>query len=161
MPETSRGFKEFDRAFRDFSKDLIPLHVSLVQKKVSFEALSRFVKRTPVDKGPARANWQASIGSPKSGVLDAEDKSRTGSPTIQREMKNLAVIPPFSVVYLTNNSPYIEVLDEGGFVPPDPGPSKDPRPSRTGRELVKGGYSIQAPEGIVAVTLVELRFMFP
>jgi hypothetical protein len=161
MPETSKSFKEFERAFRTFSKDLIPLQVSLVQKKVSFEALSRFVRRTPSDKGWARGNWQASIGSPKTGEIDADDTTRSGSPTISREMKNLAVIPPYSIVYITNNVPYIGVLDEGGFTPSDPGPSEDPRPSRKGRILVKGGYSIQSPEGIVAVTLQELRFMFP
>lgn len=159
MPENTKAFKDFERAIQSFAKDLIPLHVSLLQKKVSFEALSRFVKRTPVDKGRARANWQASIGSPRSSELDIFDKE--GNSTIERESKNISVIPPFSVVYITNNVPYIEVLDEGLFDPPDPGPSKDPRPSREGRILVSGGYSIQSPEGITDITLIELRFMFP
>lgn len=158
---TSAAFKKFDREMRGFVKDLVPIQVSLVQKKVALEALSRFVKRTPVDKGPLRANWQASIGSPASGTINAEDKSADGKSTVSRESRNFSVIPPYSVVWIVNNLPYAEVWDEGTFEPPDPGPSKDPRESRKGRTLVKGGYSVQALEGIIAVTLEELRYMFP
>src|SRR5690606_23664498 len=114
--------------------------------------------RTPVDSGRARGNWQVTIGTPASGVVPVSDKQ--GGQTIAKGTETINAIPPFDVVWITNNMPYIEVLEYGLFNPPDPGPSKDPRPDRKGRVLVKDGYSQQAPQGMVGVTLAELRTMF-
>ena len=102
----------------------------------------RIVLRTPVGNpslwqgppppgytgGQARGNWQASIGSPASGTTTAIDK--TGTPTITSiagETQNA----PGNVWYLTNNLPYISILEHDG-------------------------WSTQAKEGMVRISLREL-----
>ena len=68
------------------------------------------ITATPVDTGAARGNWQASVGRPKSDVLDRSDKSG---------MKAVAAITSTvpdeagSVVYISNNLPYIRKLEYG------------------------------------------------
>ena len=91
-------------------------------------------------------------------ILEVEDKD--GRATYQKGLNAISDIPPFAVVWLTNNLPYAIVWEEGTFEPSDPGPSKDKRPDRLGRTLVSGGYSTQAPRGMVAITLEELKAMF-
>ena len=119
-------------------------------RRLHMEALARIVRRTPVDTGRARGNWQSSIGSPASGQRTFEDPVGTG-------MAQLGVLPPYSKSFITNNVPYILVLEDGGFTPPEPGPSKDRRKGRLGRVLVRGGYSVQAPQGMAGITVEELR----
>lgn len=78
--------------------------------------------------GTARGNWQASINQPASGVLNAQDQS--GQATISDAMP-MTEAAPGNVYYLTNNVPYIGPLE---FL----------------------GWSNQAPEGFVRITLREL-----
>jgi hypothetical protein len=51
-------------------------------------------------------------------------------------------------VFIVNNLPYIAVLEYGGY----PNPPSDPVHGKT-----IGGYSKQAPQGMVRVTAVELK----
>jgi hypothetical protein len=76
--------------------------------------------------GQARANWQSSIARPATGTLDTEDA--TGTTTINNVDVSNA---PGNVWYLTNNLPYINQLEYDG-------------------------WSTQAPEGMVRVTIAEL-----
>ena len=66
------------------------------------EVFSNIIQMTPVDTGRARGNWQATIGSPFVGEDDSGNI-----------MKAQSVIPrrAGSVVYLTNNVPYIGSLE--------------------------------------------------
>jgi len=135
-----------------------PGRVSDIQRKIVFDTLAGVVEKTPVDRGHARANWQVSIGAPITSVIDAVDKD--GTSTVSLGNGVAANIPPFDIVWLTNNVPYIEVLENGTFEPPDPGPTKDKRESRHGKIVVAGGFSVQAPEGMVKVTLAEILSEF-
>ena len=63
----------------------------------------------------------------------------------------------YSIVFVSNNVNHVIVLDQGLFTPPNPGPSKDKRDDRLGKVLVQDGYSIQAPLGMVDLTIEELR----
>lgn len=62
---------------------------------------SSVIRMTPVDTGRAKGNWQATIGSPASGE------------GMSSESEVIATIPQHagSVVYLTNNVPYIQKLE--------------------------------------------------
>ncbi len=131
------------------------VNVTLAQKKIMFDLLAGVVKRTPVDLGTARGNWQLSIGRPADGVLDR--KLGKQAKTNKEELDKLGNLPPYQITWLTNNLPYIEVLEFGKFVPENPGPSKDPRKGRKGRILVKDGYSVQAAQGMARVTLAEIE----
>lgn len=127
--------------------------VVTTHRVLHLEALRRVVQKTPVDVGTARANWQSTLEAPAAGhvaVRSAEEVNAEGARVI-------AGVKPYTASFITNNSDHIEILELGGFVPPDPGPSKDPRKGRKGRVLVQGGYSVQAPHGMVGVTVEELR----
>lgn len=88
---------------------------------------SRIIKRSPVDSGRFRGNWQATIGSPASGQLSSIDSN--GSATSANAANVANRLEAGSIFYLTNNLPYGERLEYG--------------------------YSKQAPAGMVRVTLAE------
>lgn len=151
----THNYKDFRVSLYEVSKQLTQEQLVQVHKKIVFDALRLLVVGTPVDLGNARANWQVTIGGPASGVLTGED--REGGRTIAKGFGKVSNLVPFQVVYITNNVEYIEVLDQGLFVPTDPGPSSDSRPGREGRVLVSSGYSTQAPAGIIDPALATLR----
>lgn len=79
--------------------------------------------------GTARANWQYGNGYIPQSFLQEQDKS--GSRTIARIVSELNSLEPFTVHYITNNTPYIIALEDG--------------------------HSKQAPAGMVKSTLLEFN----
>ncbi|HEX2554237.1 MAG TPA: hypothetical protein VHL98_11075 [Microvirga sp.] len=82
--------------------------------------------------GRFRANWQVGIGSRPAGVIDAVDPS--GQATIAAGSAVIAGLTDKVAIYLVNNLPYADPLENG--------------------------HSKQAPMGIVAVTIAELNTHF-
>ena len=121
------------------------------QKKIGLIALTKLVKTTPHDRGEARGGWNVGLNSPVIGAPTRFDKN--GTDTIALGIGKMAALQPFQPIYISNSTPHIFVLEHGGFIPPNPGPSKDPRPHRKGRILVQDGYSTQAPAGMVTITV--------
>lgn len=78
---------------------------------ISMALLTEIVTRSPVDTGRFRANNQVSIGSPDYSELAAVDTS--GAETIQQGSAVIAKGKPFSVIYIQNNLPYAEPLENG------------------------------------------------
>lgn len=67
---------------------------------------------TPVDEGTARGNWFASLGSPNLSADEAMmDKS--GQTTISIAKQTISKKIPDQPIYITNNLPYIEPLNNG------------------------------------------------
>lgn len=182
MSKTISNIEEFSKALGDFATKLLPAQVVALQKKMVFEIHRRLVFRTPVDSGYARRNWQVTVGVPAVGVVN--DQSAGAA------FAALASLQPFGVAFITNNVPYIEVLEYGGFVPADPISSEEANKRRASRRraavkkqarardaaarglasarggdagipLVKGGFSLQAPRGMLGITLDEMRTVFP
>jgi len=131
----SNSVYKMQRSLQRFNRDLekvrkrYPTRMSDIQKKLVLEALKRIVERTPVDTGRARGNWQVTIGTPANGKLDALDKD--GQATIEKGIAVLSGLPPYQIVFLSNNLEYIEILEEGN--------------------------SQQAPNGMVRLTVLELE----
>lgn len=123
-----------DRFLRDLDRfsRAVPEQATLIQRRISLDALRRLVLKTPVDTGRARGGWQTGIGVSPTGQTRTLD--RGGGSTILKGAQVLKDLPPFQVVYLRNNVVYIGALEEG--------------------------HSQQAPQGMVAVTLEELRAQF-
>jgi hypothetical protein len=113
-----------------------------VSRMIALEVFKRVIMRTPVDTGRARSNWQCSIGSPIAGVVSTTDKG--GGATVQNAATVLQQFGIGKVAYLMNNLPYISHLEYGLY----------PNPS-SGSKTV-GGFSIQAPQGMVRVSLMEV-----
>jgi hypothetical protein len=139
---------QFNSEVTQFAQS-IPGKVTLLQKKVVLEALRRLVEKTAVDSGRARGNWQATINNPAEGQVEGDWPATKGPPrttrpplrpedkeVIAKGLAALSGLPPFQVVWISNNVDYIEFLEHGDRV------------------------SKQAPEGMLAVTIEELRNMF-
>lgn len=111
--------KTFTGAIKDFAE--------LPEKVVRGTLIgmgSKIIKRSPVDTGRFRNNWQFSIDAPATG------KDPSGSN--QAELVNAATkMVPGNTFYMTNNLPYAERLEYG--------------------------WSNQAPQGMVRVTLGEYK----
>jgi hypothetical protein len=116
--------------------------LDLFGRKIALELFRRVIYKTPVDSGRARANWQVTIGSAASGTVEIDDTN--GSATMTRATAASRGFRAGDIIYLTNNLPYIMKLEEGGY--PD-GPK------------TVGGFSRQAPAGMVALTVQEFAIV--
>lgn len=156
MPVTP--LDKLNRELTELAKNLTETEVVTVQKKLAIDLFAGVIKRTPVDEGTARGGWQMGINDPPKG-LGAKEKRALGDPSgpaMAGGLSKLSKLGPFQIVFITNNVVHAVVLDQGQFDPTDPGPSKDPRKGRKGRILVRGGYSTQAPAGMVDVTIASI-----
>jgi hypothetical protein len=118
-------------------------NIKNVRRVFVFNAYSSVVRRTPVDTGRARGNWNVSLNQPD---------NTTGNKERIRSMnfKSLPEAQGDESYFITNNLPYITKLEDGGY----PNPPKKP----TGKTV--NGYSRQAPNGMVAVTIAEVDNLF-
>lgn len=123
-------------------------------RRLALTIFSRVVLRTPIDDGLLRNNWQLSLNVPSDVVKTTADKS--GGTAITEGQQALALFSVGDGIWLSNNLPYAAVWEYGTFMPPNPGPSSDPRPGRKGEILVVDGYSLQAPTGMLGVTIEEV-----
>ena len=133
--EGKRGFKKQKKGKKgtlDF-QDEVGAATKQKAKEISNSAAQR--------GGTARGNWQASLHSPAQGTLDMQDESGA---TTKQKAKQVSNSAAENVFYLTNNLPYIRVLEYGLY------PQGAYKTERT-----KGGYSVQAPKGMVRITVRE------
>jgi len=157
-----RDWRGFDADLRQWA-NTVPDQVILQHtQRLAVLALRSLVKSTPVDTGRARGAWLVSLTSPTGQQTKA--KSKEGEGTIVKGQAKIHGARPYQIIWIFNNTSYIRILDEGGFVPANPGPSKTGgsqskrgRKHRKGKVLVKNGYSTQAPQGMMAVALAKLR----
>lgn len=105
-------------------------NVDQAARRVTFELGKHIVIRSPVDTGRFRANWQHTTGSPSSQILQAAD--RGGNAAIQKLASSLQASKAGNVEYVVNNLPY-------------------------GPRLEYEGWSKQAPNGMVRITVAEFR----
>lgn len=114
-----------------------------VRKNYAFALYSSIVKKTPVDTGRARSNWNVSVGSP--------DLSTTEDTRKKPKLKDKMPDPNGDEsIFISNNLPYITKLEYGGY----------PNPPKKGSGKTVNGYSKQAPEGMVGVTLANNEAIF-
>lgn len=124
------NLKQFNAALKKASKKFIGENIVKFHKAVVLEAFTRIVKRTPVDTGRARGNWQLGINTSSNTILDVKIKDEETA--LRIGLQALTSITPFSIVHITNNLEYIYYL-----------------------EYVR--TSEQHPEGMVEVTIAELK----
>lgn len=93
----------------------VPDRADKVVRQLALAADRALVQATPVDTGRARANWQASLGSPAVGVVGSPAPRGTRA-FPDPSGANAAVIAGYKggdSIFLTNNLPYIEALNNG------------------------------------------------
>lgn len=111
---------------------------------ICMEITNGVVLKTPVDSGRARANWFSSLDAPSNAVSTRTDA--TGGTSIVAA-QGIAKEAAGRVFYLSNNLPYIRHLEYGLYGTP-PGSANGPK--------TVGGFSKQAPAGMVRTTINEV-----
>ena len=139
---TNAAIRKFNKELDFFAKTLIPAEVTKLVKAIAFEVFARVIFKTPVDTGRARGNWQITIGQAALGVIGLEGAQDNAFASFQDEAADISQaasvlqnLNPFETVFITNNVPYIEFLEDGS--------------------------SDQAPSGMVAETFEEVIQIFP
>ena len=121
---------DFQLDLTNFAKVTVPAAHGALVKKIAFELFTRIVLKTPVDTGRARANWSVSLGAPSGAQTGMTDKA--GEATIAAGVTDINSAEPMQqVIWLENNLPYIEALEDG--------------------------HSQQAPAGMVEGSLHEIQ----
>jgi len=142
------------------SREKYEARMLLLHKKVSIDMFRRNIMKTPVDTGRARGNWMLGINTiPMAELLETEK----GSATVQKIITGLEGLKLGDNTALANSVPYIGVLEYGGY-PKDvkygsAGRKSNRKKGITAMRQIKsvGGYSAQAPNGMVRITVEEYR----
>jgi hypothetical protein len=95
-------------------------NANMLVRRAAIAVDATVVLATPVDTGRARANWQASLGGPETGVREAYirgSKGSTGAANAHAAQEQaravIAARRPGQTVHITNNLPYIGALNDG------------------------------------------------
>lgn len=124
--------RSFTVSIREFA-DLAHANACELVADAAVDMHAAVVRRTPVDTGRARGNWQIGTGSCPDGVIARIDKRPLGEDPGYDEKGNARAFDgKQSVVYIANNLPYIEALEDGHS-------------------------QAQAPAGMVSVTVGEFE----
>ena len=117
---------KFQLALTQFSQNMLPEYA-----EVAMDVLRGVVLNTPVDTGRARGNWQVTTNTPATGQTQV--KTKNGARAIQDGTSkiNSANVADGTTIWITNNVPYIERLEDG--------------------------WSAQKPDGILLPTLNSIR----
>lgn len=107
MPTNIIQFQAQLKAFAD----AIRVAPATVVKKVTFDLWRSITARTPVDTGRARANWFVTEGQP-STQMDEHKGAKTGQVPAPAP-PDVSGITGEEPVYIINNLPYIEALENG------------------------------------------------
>lgn len=95
------------RKFTDKSEKAVDKTV----RAITFGLFREVIRRTPVDRGRLKGNWQASQGAPVTGTVTTIDKS--GMVTIAAMAQ--AIGGWGSVSYMANNLPYAHRIEYDGW----------------------------------------------
>lgn len=124
--------------------------ISEVRTAYAYALYSSIVRKTPVGTPPddpvggrARANWQIQPGRPATGTLDKTRKT-------PMPISSMPKVEGDESIFISNNLDYIEKLEYGGY----------PKNPKGGNGKTINGYSKQAPEGMVGVTLANNENIF-
>jgi len=125
---TIRGFElDLERA-----SEALGIGLGDVVDKLGFDLMRNIVLRTPVARGTAAGNWQASEGDrPAAPVLATTGTNEDAQAKALGSFAQVANGEPFRKVWLGNFLPYIEALEFG--------------------------HSKQAPAGMVRVAMAEVK----
>ena len=120
-----------------------------VMKKVRelvAELFASVTRKSPRDTGRFAANWNPSLGAPNYTYTDSTDANGTLG-RIEDFAAKVYLGDDGAELYLSNGLPYAAVLEYGLY----------PDPPKGGAGKTTGGYSTQAPQGMIRVTVAEFQ----
>lgn len=135
MPSTSSldaELRKFNNTLQHFSKKLVREKQLVLMRAVSLQVLTGVVFKTPVDSGRARGGWQLDLGD--FGDLPIDRLDPNGQASVADALNKLKRLRFGERIAIGNNVHYIRYLEDGS--------------------------SKQAPEGMLQLTLAEVRAQF-
>lgn len=117
-------------------------------RKVAIDLNTKVVEKTPRDLGNAKNRWALSLKIPDQTQYGPD---LNGAGAIARAIKGIAAFVPGDTIFVTNNLPYIRVLEYGLYGKPEG--------TANGRKT-KNGFSIQATSGFARITFKEVKSEF-
>lgn len=158
--------KDFGISMQE-SIDRMITRMDRVRKVFTTSIFEKVIERTPVheyhadqtDKGRARTSWYTYIGGPAAAPatsvhMQVEDVTKSA----MRGVVESSQID--DTVGLVNNTFYILTLENGGYPRPEARLGTYVPWLDTYIKLSKGGYSLQAPQGMVKITMTEAGHMW-
>lgn len=146
---------EFQADLRAASK---AFHVTVEQmvRAVVIELLRGIVLRTPIDTGRCAGSWNVRGGEPDSWLLP-EGTYMSQDEALAAVMERVTAVDfnGEDIFWIYNNLPYVHVLEYGLY----PNPPKRGTYVKGQGYVIKseGGYSKQAPSGMVRITVTEVE----
>jgi hypothetical protein len=125
---------DFNSQLEDFTENLVPREALKQAKMISYEAIQKIVARTPVKSGHARAGWIATRTTYTTRAFSKTHVDPSGAETIAKAWRVINQLKAYQNIYFSNNVPYIERLEDG--------------------------WSAQAPNGMVRLTVEELAIKY-
>lgn len=135
MGEFSNQIGQFNIDFSNLSDEVFRVTV--------IKFFGQIVQASPVDTGRFRANWFVTTSRPSIRIEPNLEKSE--NQVNQRIVRKVNGSRNQRVFWLTNNLPYSEVIEFGGY---GDGPK------------TRGGFSRQAPKGVVRITAKRFSRIF-
>lgn len=128
--------------------------ISEVRKAVAVILFTDIVKRTPVDTGRARGNWQITVGHDDTAQIERFCKESDTAGVVATESEKIKDVSGDEKIYIHNNLPYITKLEYGGY----------PKEVKKGTYVKgvgyviksEGGFSKRAPHGMVGVAMTNM-----
>jgi hypothetical protein len=117
--------------------------IETVIRAAAFKLFSDVVIRSPVDTGRFRANWNVSHNTIDTTVTENVQKDMMVK--MEQVRSALLNIPIGGTFWLANSLPYALVLEYGMY----------PNLPTGGEDKTIGGYSRQAPHGMVRISARE------
>ena len=117
--------------------------LNMIMRLAALNLFRQVILKTPVREGRARSNWVATVGDISREVTD---NIKSEAQTVNDMIEKITGGQLKKGFFLTNNLPYIQKLEYGGY----------PNPAKTGTKTVNG-YSKQAPAGMVRISLEQIK----
>lgn len=165
----AEGFDEWSVQLALAERAVVPGAILKLQRSLAFLTLgaaipingvprkvSGVVLMTPVETGRARSSWNVSLGSPLGTYPPPGQQTYDQNNAMTQAGSLLASLGEYQTVWIASGLPYIKVLEYGGY--PDP-PQRGSYDRAARQWVIKsvGGYSRQAPRGMVRVTVEAVR----
>ena len=122
-------------------------------KGVYLAGMKNIIHGTPADKGRARNNWFLTVGVPSNKSTTSASIGGGGSLSQAGKLPKIVL---GKKIFFTNNLPYINTLEYGGYPSPVEKGSYIKR-SKSYEILSANGYSKQAPRGWVRKAVILMR----
>jgi hypothetical protein len=125
-------------------------------REFGFKILEGAINNTPVNTGRLRGGWHVTIDTPSGVDVSTEAGSSKTALSEGDGSGGVNKAEAGDTIWIQNNVPYAPVIEHGLFVPKDPGPSKATHVPKSRRKtvegvvLVKGGFHVSAPNGMLA-----------